>query len=267
MLAQIHSVSAVASGCLQVVPGTVAEPLRPYVAGYSGFRATPEGALLRRILPFNVATLIVDWTGAPPLVTGPRATGLRYQGPGWRDGISVGVTPAGVRALLGVRQNELADRIVPLDDVLGPWAGRLARRLAEVPDWAGRFAVLDRWFAARLASAGEADPEPVITRAWWRLQTGPAPVTIGALAAEFGVSRRYLQLGFRRQVGLTPKTVARIARFQRAAVAMAGPRATAAGPGHGFADQSHFCRETRALAGVTPRELFAFLQDAHPRRA
>lgn len=250
MLAQIHSVSAVAGGCLEVVPCFATRTIRPYVVGYSGFRATPEGARLRRILPLNVTTLIIDWTGVPPLVTGPRDTGLRYEGAGWREGISIGVTPIGVRALFGVRQSELVGRIAPLDELLGSRAARLAGRLAELPDWTARFAALDRWFAARLDSPG--DLEPVIDRAWWRLQTQRGSVTIGALAAELGVSQRYLQLGFRRQVGMSPKTVARIARFQHAVVAMTGD---------GYADQSHFCRETRALADVTPRELFAFVQD------
>lgn len=266
MLAQIHSFSVVPGGCLQAVPSLAAEPLRPYVVGYAGFRATPEGALVRRLLPLNVTTLVIDWTGVPPLVTGPRVTGLRYEGTGWRDGIVVGVTPAGVRALLGVRQRELVGRIAPLDELLGSRAVRLAHRLAELPDWAARFTALDRWLTARLDSA-EPDLEPVVARAWWRLQTTSAPLAIGALAAELGVSHRYLQLGFRRQVGLTPKTVARIARFQRAAVSMAGPGRAAGSSSHGYADQAHFCRETRAMAGLTPRELFAFVQDARPSRA
>lgn len=248
MLAQIHSLSAVAGGCLQAVPSLAAPALRPYVLGYSGFRATPEGARLRRILPLNVTTLIIDWAGAPALVTGPRDTGLLYAGTGWRDGMAIGVTPAGVRTLLGVRQSELAGQVVPLDELLGP----RAEQLAELPNWTARFAHLDRWFTTRLGSIRGAEQEPVVDRAWWRLQTGDPPVTIGALAAELGVSQRYLQLGFRRQIGLSPKTVARIARFQRAAVTMTRT---------GYADQSHFCRETRAMAGVTPRELFAFVQD------
>lgn len=103
----------------------------------------------------------------------------------------------------------------------------------------------------------------MIDRAWWRLQAAHPPATIGALATELGVSQRYLQLGFRKQFGLTPKTVARIARFQQAAATLSGNGSLAPG----YADQSHFCRETRALADLTPRELFAFVQDLEPARA
>lgn len=127
VLAQIHSLSAVAGGCLEAVPALAAAPLRRHVLGYSGFRATEEGARLRRILPLNLTTLIIDWTGVPPLLTGPRETGLRYAETGWRNGIAIGLTPVGVRALLGVRQSELTGRIGPLDELLGSGAaGRAA---------------------------------------------------------------------------------------------------------------------------------------------
>lgn len=264
MLAQIHSLSAVAGGCLEAVPRPAAPALRRYVLGYSGFLATPQGALRRHVLPFNVTTLIIDWTGATPLITGPRDTGLLYDESGWRGGVTIGVTPAGVRTLLGVPPPELVGRILALDDVLGPDAVWLAERLAALPDWESRFTSLDRWIAARLAVSRAPEPEPVIDAAWWRLQTGRAPATIGALATELGVSQRYLQLGFRRRVGLTPKTVSRIARFQHATVNL---RHDAAGyTAAGYADQPHFCRETRRLADVTPRELFAFVQDSWPAR-
>jgi AraC-like DNA-binding protein len=252
----------VAGGCLAAVPMPAAPALHRYVLGYSGFLATPAGALSRRILPVNITTLIVDWTGTPALVTGPRDTGLLYQEPGWRNGVAIGLTPAGVRAFLGVRQRDLVGQIVSLDELIRP-ARHLAERLAELPDWSSRAAALDGWFAARLSEYRAPEWEPVIDAAWSRLQTAHAPATIGALAAELGVSQRYLQLGFRRQFGLAPKTVARIARFQDAAVTLTEGTAAV----RGYADQSHFIRETRAMVGVTPRELFAFVQDVWAARA
>ncbi len=265
MLAQTHSLSSVAGGCLESVPMLAPPALRRHVLGYSGFVATPEGASAHRILPFNVTTLIIDWSGDRPLLTGPRATGLLYEESGWRHGVTIAVPPAGVRTLFGVRQSALVDQVVALDALIGPEAARLAERLAESPDWTARFAVLNSWVAARLAEGDEPDAEPVIDSAWWRLQAPHAPATIGALATELGVSQRYLQLGFGRQIGLVPKTVARVARFQHAVAALG--KATGGYAVPGYADQSHFCRETRALTGVTPSELFAFVQDSGPARA
>jgi AraC-like DNA-binding protein len=71
--------------------------------------------------------------------------------------------------------------------------------------------------------------------------------------------------GFRRQFGVTPKTVARVARFQHAVHVLSRPSATfGAAVACGYADQPHFNREFRSMAGVTPTELLAFLQYVRP---
>jgi AraC-like DNA-binding protein len=142
--------------------------------------------------------------------------------------------------------------------VLGSRAAVLAERLGGAPDWPARFAVLDALLPTWCA---EDRPDGLLTRAWWRLQRGPGRLRIGALAGELGVSRRGLELRFQRQLGLSPATVARVARFQRAVHLL--------GQGHdlarvavesGYADQPHLHREMRSMAGVTPTELCAFLQ-------
>ncbi|WP_410050022.1 helix-turn-helix transcriptional regulator [Actinomadura sp. CNU-125] len=140
-------------------------------------------------------------------------------------------------------------------DVLGARAARLADRLAEAPGWDARFDVLDERLAAWLAPSA-ARPDDLVLRAWWRLQAPAGPV--GGVARDLGVSLRYLQLGFRRHIGLPPKTVARIARFQRAALLIGDPAAAVA---CGYADQPHFSRDVREMSGLTPTELFAFVQD------
>ncbi|MEH1129717.1 helix-turn-helix transcriptional regulator [Micromonospora sp. CPCC 206061] len=264
MLTQVHSVSALLDreACAEVVPTRPAPHLLPYVAGYGGFRAgaAPIG---RRILPLNLTTLIVDFAGPSRLVTGPRATPLLHDEPAWRYGVSIGLTPAGALALLDTPAAAMVGQVVSLDAVLGRDGDRLADRLGELPDWPARFAALDEWFTRRLHVDGASS---IVDRAWWRLQHGHR-LTIGSLASELGVSQRYLQIGFRRHIGLPPKTVARIARFQHAVGELAAPSATiAAVAASAYADQSHFHRETRALAGVTPAELFAFVQDLMSRR-
>ena len=108
----------------------------------------------------------------------------------------------------------------------------------------------------------DATPAPVVLEAWRRLQL-PGCRRVGPLAAELGIGRRRLEQAFRRHIGLSPATVARIARFQRAVDQLgrgAGPAAAAAACG--YADQPHLNRETRALAGCTPAELAGSLRPA-----
>jgi AraC-like DNA-binding protein len=258
-VSQLHSIPA----RLQAEPcetnGRLAHPrLRPYVLGYGGFRSGSGAYVRHRVLPLNFTTLIIDFSGPYGLVTGPRSTSTVHEQT-WRHGVSIGLTPAGVFALLGVPMRELVNGTARLADFLGRRDVELAERLGRAPDWPTRFALLDERLTAWLAVDRELDG--LMVDAWWRLHQSPDRLRISALADELSVSRRYLEVGFQRQIGLSPATVARITRFQRAVSLLSqrsGLLRTAVDSG--YADQSHFNREIRAMAGVTPTELCAFLQ-------
>jgi AraC-like DNA-binding protein len=258
-MTQVHSVLVRAGQEPCIALGRLAAPrLRPYVAGYSAFRAG-AGAAGRRILPLNLVVVVVDCSGRGALVTGARGTAMVDDGAGWRHGVAVGLTPAGVRAVLGPPMRELTGAIIPLAGLLGSRPGELAGRLEAAPHWAARFAVLDDLLTAWLRPGRQADP--TASRGWQRLQHAGGLVTVGGLAAELGVGRRRLETGFGREIGLTPKTVARIARFQQAVRVLAVPSGTlAAAAACGYADQPHFNREIRAMTGITPTELRALVQ-------
>jgi AraC-like DNA-binding protein len=258
-MAQVHSVLVRAGREPCAVTGRLAAPrLRPYVAGYSAFRAG-AGAAGRRVLPLSLAVVVVDFAGLGALVSGPRNTPLVQEEAGWRQGVAIGLTPAGARAVLGVAVRELAGTVVPLDGLPGSRAGELASRLEGAPGPAARFAVLDEVLTAWLRP--ERQPDAIAARGWQLLQAAGGGTTIGRLAAELGVGRRRLETGFAREIGLTPKTVARIARFQDAVQVLAAPSGTfAAAAACGYADQPHFNREIRAMTGITPAELRALVQ-------
>ncbi|WP_181449296.1 helix-turn-helix transcriptional regulator [Nonomuraea aridisoli] len=234
--------------------------LRPYVLGWAGFRAWVGGpAHPSRMLPLNAATLIIEFTGMDPIVTGPRATATFSAHAYWRHGVAVGLTPAGMSALTGTPLREVTGTTVHLEDLLGSRAAELTGRLIASASWADRFRLLEERLTAWLRP--DAGPNDLITHAWWRLQEPVGPPTIGSLADELGVSRRYLELGFRRVVGLSPKAVARIARFQRTVETWRRPSARLSeAVACGYADQPHLTREIRAMAQMTPKQLFAFVQ-------
>lgn len=210
-----------------------------------------------------MVVVLIDFAGGYGLVAGPRSAPEVCGDAGWQYGVTIGLTPSGTSSILGVTVRELAGRTVALEDLLGHRAAELAGRLAGSTGWPARFGLADDYLSAWVAQQPPSDGP--VTRAWRRLEGSAGRIRIGALAEDLGVSRRYLEIGFGRQIGMPPKMVARIARFQHAVHALSQPSARfSAAAACGFADQSHFNREFRALAGITPTELFAFLQYTRP---
>jgi AraC-like DNA-binding protein len=165
----------------------------------------------------------------------------------------------GARRLLGVPGCELANRLIPLDDVLGSFAVELNERLAEAPDAIQRNAIAQRLLSARMSDRPAAMPE--IDYALERLRATRGAASIATLAMEVGWSRRHLAARFREAVGLSPKALGRLIRVEHAAarVRAGEPLADIAYDG-GYADQSHFNRDFRDLVGCTPTQ-FPFVQD------
>jgi AraC-like DNA-binding protein len=163
---------------------------------------------------------------------------------------------------------ELTNVTPQLTELEVPELAGLPDRLAELPGWPSRFALLDDVLLRRL-DACPARPDPEVAWAWRRLRSSAGGVGVQELADETGWSRRHLLTRFRTQVGLGPKTAGRVLRFQRAARLLAPASVYDGDPAGavrsisdvaatcGYADHAHLVREFHALAGCTPTEYLA----------
>ena len=105
--------------------------------------------------------------------------------------------------------------------------------------------------------AGARRPAPEILWAWRALERTDGAARVGALAEKTGRSRKQLLMGFRTHVGLGPKTVARIMRFNRVVAALRRapqPSLARLAADCGYFDQAHLNRDFREFAGTTPVE-------------
>jgi AraC-like DNA-binding protein len=240
--------------------------LRERVTRYYGFAETTPGPLRRREGPGVDVVVILSLEHGWLIDDEPRASfvgGLTdrqvtTEHAGRSYGMQIDLPPPAAYALFGVPMHELAQRTVELEDVFPDRT--LVERLAEADGWRARFELLDAMLAPRFASAPP--PSREIEWAWRRLRETHGRVAIGALARELGWSRKRMVARFREQVGLPPKTAARVMRFERArelAQADSRPDWARIAVECGYYDQSHLTRDFRSVTGLPPA---TFFQDA-----
>jgi AraC-like DNA-binding protein len=126
--------------------------------------------------------------------------------------VGVIVRPEAAYRLLGVPQHEIANRTLDADEVLGramrPWQDRLM-------DGSKAQERVDRMQAAlRDWLKGRDRRDQVLEYAVRRLRRHEGRVRIEELARETGWSRRQLERRFQNHVGVGPKSMASIFRFQ-----------------------------------------------------
>jgi AraC-like DNA-binding protein len=240
--------------------------LRALVGEYEGYVESGSPPPLRQQVPTTRLPLIVnfgsDWHVAPSADGARTAYGSFTAGLGERSSyvaaagpascIQVNLTPLGAHMFFGLAMHELANRVVPLEDVLPGTVTELPERLAEATSWEERFELLDTALTSRLADARR--PSSDVVWAWSILGRTHGRAPIGWICDRLGRSRRHLAARFREQVGLPPKTVARILRFERA-VGLLERRDTGLAElafTCGYYDQAHLNRDFREFAGTSP---------------
>lgn len=241
--------------------------LRGFVDEYEGYVERDSPApVLRQEVPTTRVPVIITFEGAWLASSSPagvpeayrsftaglfeRSTFVAATGPA--RCIQANFTPLGASRLLGIGMNELANRIVALEDALPPSLRALPDLLEDRPTWERRFALLDELLLARLRRAQESPPD--IAWAWAALERTHGRAPIGWICERLGRSRRHVVARFRAHVGLPPKTVARIMRFERAVRLLERETYGLADLAFacGYYDQAHMNRDFREFADASP---------------
>ena len=236
----------------------VPTPALAAVASSVWVQQVGEQPLAQRHMPHGGAEVRCVLGGTPRLL-GPLTASTYVEIPARATVVGVRLRPGVLGGLAGVPADELVDQEIE--------ATELWRDMARLADLLGSAATprvaLDRLQSFVARSEGEPDPlvnEAVRNLMPWRGR-GPA-----ALPALLSISGRQLRRRFRAAVGVGPKELHRVLRFQafvarvQASIAQRGPSdgdlarwAVEAG----YHDQAHLSRECRRLVGVTPGEFRA----------
>jgi AraC-like DNA-binding protein len=210
--------------------------------------SAPEGA--RPVLPDGCIDVLFDRLSGEVRVVGTMTRAQVLEPTDRSCLVAVRFRPGGALPFLRVPAEELTDRVVDARALGLRWA--TAEPLEAVSDPRD---ALDELEARLLTRLGAADaPHPIVAYATRALYS-PDPPSIASLEASTGWSRQHLTRMFSRHVGVGPKVLARVARLQRAVVALQAPHREGLADlaaDLGYFDQAHMALDFRSLAGVAP---------------
>lgn len=247
--------------------------LAAWLIGYIGGEVGPLQTRMRRVIPARPNCFVQIILGGAhamlDLESGERldapAAGLFGPLTHYRYNMEVADTlrtfsarlqPTAATQLFGLDPVQLVDTFIPLE-----LPAALLATLQSAATWQDMVAPMDDWLCSMARGKPGLDP---VTRAANHLRQARGTVSVQQLADEAGLSLRQFQRRFQALTGLNPKHYARICRIGQAVHRKElEPEAswTELALECGYADQSHFIRDFKALTGTLPRE---FLRGQSP---
>ena len=251
----------------ETASGAPHSALRDYVIGYVGLKsrlAVPR----ERHLPSGEAALVLNLGPAHEIIGYPSAIRFRNvaimglhdrpfitESGGYKRLVVIRLTPPGAHRLVEIPMELLLNRWVELDEIDRPLYKEVVDATSELDEWAPLFRSIDSLIRQRLAE--QPLEEPVLS-AWKQIRDSRGQNKIEPIARNLGWSHKRLLAEFRRCVGLPPKTMAKVVRFNRllrfgrndGRVAWARAALDC-----GYFDQAHMIHEFRTFAGGTPTEI------------
>ena len=192
----------------------------------------------------------------PALFGGPRSYPLVSYNPGPVHSFVVMLYPAALHALTGISMDALLDQFRPLDALFDADWLALSDAVLAAPDDEARIGLVEaflapRWQAARKGS----DVSAGAVQDWVR--------RLGVQAASTGLARsaRHIERRIKAWAGQPMRTLRRMRRAEqlfldeRGAILQGRVSWSDIAASGGYADQAHFCRETREITGLSPTEL------------
>jgi len=126
--------------------------------------------------------------------------------------IGVELTPKGLYHLFKLSMHEITDRMVSFEELFGPQGARLQTRVGDAEDPQEKIAILQ---AALTHLLQQNDKEyALLDHTLDLLAQTHGMMRVQELAAHTGYTKRYLDRLFQEHVGVSPKSLASIMRFQ-----------------------------------------------------
>jgi AraC-like DNA-binding protein len=221
-------------------------------------RVLPDGCLewiFHLGLPFERATVSGEWEVQPQsFIVGQLTRFLLLKPTGRVEIMGVRFKPGGAYRFLRCPLESLTDNNAPPSDLWGGEGKYLEEAVLEACDNTRRQQLVEEFLLKKLE---QTTPRLRLEATIAEIIRSRGQTRVHELAEQIGLSSRQLEREFRTSVGLSPKGLARILRFQNLL------RLVGEGPlrewaylacESGYADQAHMVREFREFSGQSPSE-------------
>ncbi|WP_153799563.1 helix-turn-helix domain-containing protein [Foetidibacter luteolus] len=168
--------------------------------------------------------------------------------------LGISFYPHAIQTLFHVDAHELVNQ---WPDICNFCSWDISEALHEAADNRERINMLNRFLMDRLRRRR---PEDKLIKHLLQARNLPVNSSVHDILSNFNISERQLERKFKSVIGIPPKTYLRIIRFEKAVNILNSAipaRLSSIAYELGYADQSHFIRDFKKSAGITP---LAFLK-------
>lgn len=166
--------------------------------------------------------------------------------------------PNGLKPFVRFNINEITGNAVAVQDLWGKDGEIIEDKILNAPPIEQKIFLLEAFLISKLNNTGANDI--VVERCVDSILRSDGNVTIKDLAFQLNIGRRHLERKFVSSVGLSPKLLSRITRFNNTLNLLEHKQfssLTMVAYEGGFYDQAHFIKDFKDFTGLNPKEYFS----------
>jgi len=166
--------------------------------------------------------------------------------------IGIEFSPLGAYRIFQLRHSELKNKLFLLEEIFGKSAREIQEMIANTEDVIEKIQLIQGYLSKLLSKS---EPDLVIDYCIRQIEKSKGLVTVMELERKTGYSSRWIYEKFKEKVGLSPKNLSSVVRFNQFYQQWAKrpkPDFFKENIYHYFYDQGHFIKEFKRFTGLSP---------------